>query len=208
MNTGLPQDAAEVLDFWFAGCEPGTSRELLEQRNAVWFGPDPAVDRDIERQFADALARAERGECDHWSDSARGMLALIVVLDQFTRNMHRGSARAFANDDAALALCRGGLDQGVDRSLSFIERAVFYLPLQHAEDRATQDLSVELAERLAAEAPPPVRDYYEKTADFAREHRDIVQRFGRFPHRNEVLERESTPQESAYLNEGAPRFGQ
>ena len=208
MTAGLPDEASRVLRFWFADCIPGTDGSLLEERSAVWFRPSRALDREIEARFGAILARATRGECDFWCDGARGMLALVVVLDQFTRNVHRASAQAFANDDAALAHCRRGIDEGVDRDLSYIERACFYLPLQHAEDLFVQELSVERFEKLADEVPPPVRAYYERSVEFAQEHRDIVRRFGRFPHRNEILGRVSTPEEIDYLNTGAPRFGQ
>src|SRR5689334_2099390 len=180
--------ADDVLAYWFA---PGP------ERAARWFRGDAATDADCRRRFAATLDAAARGELDGWSATPRGRLALIVVLDQFSRNIHRGTPRAFAQDARALALCLDGLARGDDRTLTPDERGFFYLPLEHAEDAAMQARSVACFEALAAEAP--------EAAGFlpwAREHRDVIARFGRFPARNATLGRPSTPDEEAFLARG------
>jgi len=180
--------ADDVLAYWFA---PGP------QRAARWFRGDAATDADCRQRFASTLDAATRGELDGWSATPRGRLALIVVLDQFSRNIHRGTPRAFAQDARALALCLDGLARGDDRTLGPDERGFFYLPLEHAEDAAMQARSVACFEALAAEAP--------EAAGFlpwAREHRDVIARFGRFPTRNATLGRPSTPDEEAFLARG------
>ena len=178
----------DVLSYWFA---PGP------ERMARWFGGDAATDADCRRRFASTLDAAARGELDDWTTTPRGRLALIVVLDQFSRNVHRGTSRAFAQDARALALCLDGLARGDDRALAPEERAFFYLPLEHAEDAAMQARSVACFEALAAEAPEQ-----SEFLPFAREHRDVIARFGRFPSRNATLGRRSTPDEEAFLAGG------
>ena len=178
----------DVLTYWFA---PGP------ERTARWFRGDAATDADVRRRFASTLESAAHGELDGWAATPRGRLALIVVLDQFSRNVHRGTARAFAQDAHALALCVAGLARGDDRALAPEERAFFYLPLEHAEDAAMQARSVACFEALAAEAPEQ-----SGFVDYAREHRDVIARFGRFPHRNAILGRRSTPDEEAFLAAG------
>jgi len=175
----------EVLTYWFEGGPDRTAR---------WFGAGPATDAEVRRRFGDTLERAARGELDEWAATPRGRLALVVVLDQFSRNVHRGTARSFAQDSRALALCLEGLGRGEDRALAPVERAFFYMPLQHAEDAGVQERSVACFERLAAEAPD-VAGFL----DYARQHRDAIARFGRFPHRNATLSRRSTPEEDAFL---------
>ena len=133
---------------------------------------------------------------------------MIVVLDQFTRNIHRGRAAAFDGDARALRLALDAIDRGMDREVDPIPRGFFYLPLQHAEDLAVQERSVQMAERLDAECRVAIENFPGGLASYAREHRDIVARFGRFPHRNVALGRESTANELAYLAGDAPTYGQ
>jgi uncharacterized protein (DUF924 family) len=199
-------DAEEVLDFWFA--DAATGPEAIGRRNRIWFLGGAPFDRECDQRFGAALAAAAGGELDHWMESPRGRLALIVLLDQFSRNVYRGTAAAYRQDGRALAACREGIEQGHDRQLSPIERSFFYLPMEHAEDRGVQALSVQHFEALALEAPEELREQLLANAGYARQHRDIVERFGRFPHRNAVLGRECTAEENAYLTDDAPRFGQ
>ena len=170
-----------VLDFWFAG-DPSTHRD-------VWFEQDPTFDAACTR-FADALRSAKSGAFDHWTATPRGALALIILLDQFPRNLHRGSPDAFAADIKARDIARAAIAKGFDRSLGPIERAFMYLPFEHSEDLADQHESVRLCETLGGDP-----------LDYARRHRDVILRFGRFPHRNAVLGRTSTIEEQAYLAE-------
>jgi uncharacterized protein (DUF924 family) len=199
-------DAEEVLEFWFA--DAATSPQALERRNKVWFSGGPRFDRACSDAFAATLAAAARGGLDHWKESPRGRLALILLLDQFSRNIHRGEAAAYSQDDRALAVCREGIERRHDEQLSLIERTFFYLPMEHAEDTQVQELSVQHFDALVDQAPEELRQHFEANAAYARQHQDIVARFGRFPHRNAVLGRDSTHEETTYLADHAPRFGQ
>jgi uncharacterized protein (DUF924 family) len=204
--TGEVADAEQVLEFWFA--DAAAVPAAIEGRQRVWFAGGAAFDRSCSEGFSATMAAAASGALDHWTASPRGRLALIVLLDQFSRNIYRGTAAAFDQDARALAACREGIEQGHDRTLSLIERTIFYMPMEHAEDRDIQTLSIQHFEALAAEAPEELRALMRANAGYARQHRDIVERFGRFPHRNNVLGRESTADEEAYLAHDAPRFGQ
>jgi uncharacterized protein (DUF924 family) len=152
--------------------------------------------------------RAARGEFDSWAASPRRRLALILLFDQVPRNIYRGTAQAFAFDSRALALSFEGLQLAADQALHPVERIFFYLPLEHAESMEAQDASVKAFERLAQESPAEWRALLEGTLQYARSHRDIVAKFGRFPHRNQALRRESTTAEIDWLESGADRFGQ
>ena len=203
MSATTPKD---VTTFWFR--DATRSPEALERRGAVWFGAEPAFDRECATRFAASLEDAARGALDDWSGTPRGRLALVILLDQMPRNIHRGSPAAFAHDAQAAAHCVAGIESGQDRSLHPVERVFLYMPLQHAEDPGLQRRSVERFESLAAEVDDAWRARFVENAHYARLHRDIVERFGRFPHRNRVLGRESTEEELSYLADGAPTFGQ
>ena len=198
--------AGDVLDFWFADAANGP--EALARRNRVWFRGGAPFDGECAAHFTATLEAAKCGELEHWKESPHGRLALIILLDQLSRNIYRGTAAAFQQDDRALAACKEGIEQGHDAQLSPIERSFFYMPLEHAEDREVQALSVRLFESLAKESLEEWREQLEASAGYARDHRDIVGKFGRFPHRNALLGRRSSPAEEAYLADDAPRFGQ
>ena len=203
MSATTPKD---VTTFWFR--DATRSPEALERRGAVWFGAEPAFDRECATRFAASLEDAARGAVDDWAGTPQGRLALVILLDQMPRNIHRGSPAAFAHDAQAAAHCIAGIESGQDRSLHPVERVFLYMPLQHAEDLGLQRRSVERFESLAAEVDDAWRDRFAENAHYARLHRDIVERFGRFPHRNRVLGRESTGEELSYLADGASTFGQ
>ena len=200
--------AQEVLDFWF-GADP-LGAEELPRRLDLWFGgdepPGERARRDavITRRFAPHVEAAARGELDTWASSPRRLLALVIVLDQFPRQVYRGKARAFSLDEKAQQLCVSGLDTGADAALAPIERVFFYLPLQHAEVMALQDESITAYDRLAGEVPAAQRELFEDFLKFAISHRDVIERFGRFPHRNLMLGRRSTAAEIAYLRGEPP----
>ena len=185
--TSSEQDSPEaVLAFWF---EPGKQRR--------WFEASETTDREIAERFAASWQRAREGKLDHWANDARGRLALVILLDQFSRNLNRSSPAAFESDARAQALTLGAEASGHAAELRPIERAFLYMPLQHAEDLRLQERGVELFELIGSES-----DDCKQFGKYARLHRDIVARFGRFPHRNAVLGRESTAEEKAFLEQG------
>ncbi len=186
-----------ILSFWFK--ERELTAPQIDRRMDIWFGEDPVFDHEIEREFSSDIDKASQGELDHWAHESRGRLALIILLDQFRRNIHRNSANAFEKDRAALKLCVEGAMENIDHGLSPIERVFFYMPLQHAESRKVQAKSVELFGRLVEAVSPTLRETFMTVAQFAELHRDVVERFGRFPHRNEVLNRENRAEENEYL---------
>lgn len=193
-------DPDEVLGFWFPDLS-GADHARMVRQFEWWFrgGADAAV----AERFAALLERAARGELDQWSHAPRSRLALIIVLDQFSRSLFRDSARAFAQDPKALALALEGLEAGHYAALETPwEKTFFLLPLGHAEELHHLDRAVSLAEQLAADAPPDVRRILEHSASQARGHRSVIARFGRHPHRNAVLGRQSTPDEIDYLASG------
>jgi uncharacterized protein (DUF924 family) len=194
-DAGMPTTPTDVLDFWFDAAA-----------QAAWFDNDPAFDARIRDQFGDVLETAARGDLDHWTATPGGWLALLIVLDQFSRNIHRGDARAWAADAKAQAMAQAGIARGDDLPLSPLQRLFAYLPLEHAEDSALQRRSVELFEQLLAQSPASERDRYEDFLDYARRHRDVIDHFGRFPHRNATLGRINTPEESAYLTRPGSGF--
>ena len=187
-----------VLAFWF-GPARDADPPSLAARQALWFGSDIAFDAQIRADYSDLLAQGAAGELRRWKLSPRGTLALILLFDQFPRNMFRHLPQAFAYDTRAQALCRDGLALGIDDGLSVSERLFYYMPLEHAEDRAAQALSLRCFERLHAQAPAPLQSVTGVALEHARQHHGIVQRFGRFPHRNLVLDRLSDPDELAWI---------
>lgn len=182
--------AQDVLDFWFA-----------DENTVRWFLRDADFDQIIRERFASTLDAAAGGALDAWALTPRGWLALLIVLDQFSRNIHRGDACAFAQDAKAQALVLAGLERRDDEALAPLERVFAYLPLEHAEDLALQWRSVTLFRALALQASPQARGQYENFLDYARRHCEVVTRYGRFPHRNAAVGRPSTPDELVYLAE-------
>src|SRR5262249_17283334 len=147
-----------------------------------------------------------KGELNHWKTYPRGNLSLIILYDQFPRNIYRGSAAAFADDQLALQLCLNGLAIAQDQELHPVERAFFYMPLEHAEDRALQEASVARFRRLAEFAPKSSREIFESFHEFAVRHKEVIDRFGRFPHRNAALGRMSTQEETEFLKQSGSGF--
>jgi len=195
----------QVLDFWFGAC--GADGALDPAKRGMWFGDGHRHDAAIRKRFGKLHRRASRGELDaEWSATPRGTIALIVVLDQFSRHIHRGTARAFGQDPAAQRLATAGVEHGVDRALIPAQRAFFYLPFEHAEDIELQRLGTRQFERLSTEVAPGWRKDYISFADYAGHHRDIIERFGRFPHRNRILGRVSTPEEIEFLKQPGSSF--
>lgn len=186
----------DVLDFWFgAAGSPDRGR-----RHDVWFKKSDAFDQEVRSRFLPLYEEAARGTFGAWGDAAHPLLALIIVLDQFPRNMFRGDARAFATDAQALAAAQRMVDRGWDLRLAPIARWFAYLPYQHAEDLAMQQRALELYERVSVD--PSLAD----VAQWARKHHDVIARFGRFPHRNAILGRASTPEEIEFLAQPGSSF--
>jgi uncharacterized protein (DUF924 family) len=179
-------DHAAVLDFWFRELEP-----------RHWFLGSAKLDARMRRRFGAWVDAALRGESDAWARTPRGRLALILLLDQFTRNIYRGQAKAFAGDAKAQALVLEGLAAGMDKPLNLAERHFFYMPLVHAEDQELQALSLEKFAAFLREA--------QSTVDHQKEHAAIIDRFGRFPARNAALGRPSSPEEEAFLSKPRSR---
>ncbi len=195
-----------ILAFWFK--EHELSAPQIDRRMDIWFGEDPAFDHEIQQHFAGDVEKASEAKLDHWADEPRGRLALILLLDQFRRNIYRGTSRAYDKDRAALKLCVEGAMQRKDRGLTPIQRVFFYMPLQHSESLKVQTKAVELYTRLAEAVSPTLRETFLTIAQFAELHRDIIEQYGRFPHRNALLGRQNTPEEDEYLAGDAPDFGQ
>jgi uncharacterized protein (DUF924 family) len=194
-----------VLDFWFGTC--GADGALDRAKQKMWFSSGHQYDAVIRKQFGKLHRTAARGELDaEWAATPRGRIALIVMLDQFSRHIHRGTVAAFAQDPAAQQLAVAGVEQGVDRTLIPAQRAFFYLPFEHAEDIKLQRLGTRSFERLASEVAPAWRKEYTGFADYSGRHRDIIELFGRFPHRNKILGRTSTPEEVEFLKQPGSSF--
>ncbi len=180
-----------VLDFWF-GPGQGPSSELYVKR---WFGQDAEFDSVIRRRFGQAVGTAVQGGLTSWEATPRGRLALILLLDQFTRNLGRHTAAAFAGDERAQRLAREMVEQQVDRTLTADQRVFAYLPFEHGESAEWQQLSLKMYEQLAQQ----VGGKYQSYLPYAQKHAVIIERFGRYPHRNQALGRESTSEEKAFL---------
>lgn len=173
----------EILQFWFEDIE-----------HSCWFKKDLRFDRELERRFGDVLTLAKNDQLDDWCDSPRGCLALIILLDQFSRNIYRETSRSFEADPKALQLTLDGIEKGFDENLSLEQRSFFYLPLRHAENLAMQELGLAKTREL--------NDAGYGTDKYALGHLAIIKRFGRFPHRNNFLGRQSTAEEEEYLRDG------
>lgn len=185
-----------ILTFWFGAPgspEHGTAR-------AVWFRKDEQFDDEIRHRFGEAVAIALAGGFGDWCATAQGSLARILLLDQFTRNIFRDTPRAFAGDERALATAEDAVARGFDRDLAFRERWFMYMPFEHAESVPAQHRSLELYGALARDMGD------DDSLVWARKHADVIFRFGRYPHRNAILGRASTPEEEAYLRDGGARF--
>ncbi|TWT03064.1 DUF924 family protein [Reyranella sp. CPCC 100927] len=190
----MPDLITHILDFWFLPPgHPGHGKD-----RTMWFNGTPALDAEIVRRFGAAIEKALDGHYDHLARTPRGALALCLMLDQMTRNAFRGTGRAFAGDARARRIARAALARGFDRRLPRVQRSFLYMPFHHSESQGDQNRSIGLLWRV--HGPGPLK--------YSVDHRDIVVRFGRFPHRNAALGRTDTPAEQAYLGGVHARFGQ
>lgn len=192
----------DILDYWIA--DAVGSPEGLKRQQKIWFRGGEAVDSEIRDRFLPLVETLSAGPlAEDWAARGpAGRLAAIIVLDQFSRNIFRKSPRAFAQDRLALHLCKEGLAAHEDQGLSEAERVFFYLPLEHSENLDHQDMAIEHFTAVHAVARPGFSDFTKSTLDYAHQHRDAIRQFGRFPHRNAVLGRASTPEELEWLAEG------
>jgi uncharacterized protein (DUF924 family) len=188
----LPAGALEVLDFWF-GPAPHVVRD-------EWFRKDDAFDERIRDRFGQRVAAAVAGAFGDWCATPRGALARVLLLDQFTRNIYRNTPRAFAGDPGALATADEAVAKGFDRRLDAFERWFLYMPFEHSEDLQTQERSLALFRALSEETGD------HSALDWAEKHAAVIRRFGRYPHRNALLGRESTPEEHVFLTEAGSSF--
>ena len=189
--------------FWWGNIRHEMS--YVKERLGLWFLKDPKTDIQA-KEYAPWLDAYEAGELEHWKRTPRGYLTALLLVDQFPRNNFRDSARSYAYDDKALALSLYAINRGLDDELDPLENVFLYLPVEHSEDPAMQRLSVELFARLHEKAPAGIRDFTKITLDYAIRHQVVIDRFGRYPHRNEALGRASTPAELEFLKLPESRF--
>jgi len=198
--------AKNVLDYWFGKQRP-IRLEESQKRTTNWFRANADLDYDIERRFGKLVSTARQGLFDRWSSDPEECLALILLLDQFPRNVHRDQASAFSSDNKALILANDLLDKGTLSELGYVEQAFALMPFQHAESLEKQNKGVEAYSQLCKKAPEEwletIKGYY----NFAKQHQAVITQFGRFPHRNEALGRQTTEAEAAYLKEAGGPFG-
>jgi len=187
-----------ILDYWFGHASDALTTATRQAH--IWWSKDPEIDAMIRTRFGALLEAAANEQLDTWEASPSSELAQIILLDQFPRNIYRNQPRCFAYDTQALALCLDGLGRQSDLALRPVEQVFFYLPLEHAENLAHQQRSVELFTRLIDRVSHEQRAPFERFLEFAVRHRDIIARFGRFPHRNNILQRPSTPDEQEFLS--------
>ena len=207
---GNGADAIDAIhSFWFGDLSDDRGLDMGSLEVKRWFGENEEIDREVRRRFTADYERAAKGECDAWAETPRGALALVILFDQLPRNMFRNTAKAFETDALAQQVSLTAIDAGVDESLSLIERMFLYMPLMHSESLPLQKRALRLYEKLvklAKERCPNNTDFYVFTYGFERKHYVIVERFGRYPHRNAMLGRESTPAETDFLTQPGSSF--
>lgn len=202
-SNALMETPQSLHEYWFGGV---ADDEAGQRQSRLWWGKDGAVDAELTERFGSLVTAARSGRLEAWNSNAQGRLALILLTDQLPRNIFRGTPEAFASDPLARQLCLAGLERGDDKALKPIERVFFYLPLEHSESMPDQDHAVRLFTALFQAVPQPVMEQYRGFLTFALRHRHVIERFGRFPHRNAILGRQSSPEEEAFLTEPGSSF--
>jgi uncharacterized protein (DUF924 family) len=200
----MAENSDSLLRAWFGG--DLETPESVAARSQAWFGGDQSFDDLVRHQFSALPDQAVRGDLDRWRGPARSTLALAIALDQLPRNLFRGSPQAFAYDSAALDVSRWALDRDLDGQLHPVEAVFIYLPLEHAEDLEIQVQCAARFRALLERAPGVLLSQFESFLSYAERHREVIERFGRFPHRNQILGRPSTVDELRYLKEGGETF--
>lgn len=178
-TSGMMINPSTIIDYWFS-----------EENQQYWFASTPEIDTQMREKFNDLWESAKRGELDDWKNSAEGCLALCIVLDQLPLNMFRGTAKSFSTEQQSIEIAKHAIEKDFDQQINKERRAFLYMPLMHSENLEDQDLSVSLFEKAGLEG----------NSRFAKHHRELIKTYGRFPHRNEVLGRENTTEETDYLN--------
>jgi len=193
-----------VLSFWFGSYEDDAA--TAEAKRSLWFSKDPGTDMEVAKLFEKTVFALHGEKLKEWEESPRSLLALIIVADQFPRNIYRGTSASFAFDEKALGFSLRSLARGFDKEVRPLERAFIYFPFEHAESANMQDKSVKLFTSLLNEAGDGGKEVFESFLDYAIRHKEIIDRFGRFPHRNKILGRISTPEELAFLKTHGSKF--
>lgn len=194
----------EILDFWFGS--PFDETAIPKEKREMWFQKGKDYDEVIKEKFLLLHDRAAKGELDRWARRSKGCLALILLIDQFSRHIYRQQAQAFAMDARAVEHVKTAIATELDQELTLVERSFLYMPLMHAEDIKVQELSVKMFEKLVQDAPVTQKKIYQTTLSFAQSHHYVIDRFGRFPELNELLSRESTELEKSFLATGKYQF--
>ena len=194
----------EIHRFWFGVLK--TPVDFPREKVAFWFMKNDAVDRHIRDAYLSILQDTSSGKFEEWKKTPRGYLCLILVLDQFPRHLYRSQCAAYDHDSLALELVAKGLELGIDQDLYPVERAFFYMPMQHSEDIKIQEKSVELYAALLDDAHEIMKGPFREFLKYAKMHLDVIKQFGRFPHRNAILNRPSTPEEEAFLKKSGSSF--
>jgi uncharacterized protein (DUF924 family) len=197
-------DFKQVLDFWFGNAD--SDLEILEQKSSLWWKKDADLDAEMAERFSATLDGLVAGELSGWGKKPESLLAMIVLADQFSRNIYRDTEKAFAQDELALALTLQGLETRIDLQLGKIHRIFFYMPLEHSENLSVQDRSIEMYRELYESAPEDLKVTIKGDLDYAILHREVIEKFGRYPHRNVILNRNSTDEEIEYLKQPGSGF--
>lgn len=196
-----------IQEFWFGDRADHADEAVIAARQAkLWWSKDEALDALIRQRFAKLSESALAGNLDDWALTSDGCMSLILLCDQFPRNMYRDTPAAFASDAKALALSKAGIASDLDKNLRAIQRVFFYLPFEHSESLAEQDYAVTLFEQLASEASAAHQTMFDGFLNFALRHREVIRRFQRFPHRNKILGRVSTAEELEFLSQPGSSF--
>ena len=199
----------QIFHFWFHSLTDATPIDKKFSPAKLWFNGGRAFDEEIRQKFLTDFLKAKAGEFKDWESSARGRLALVIIFDQFSRNMFRGTPQAFETDALALELSQRSINDGKDKELMLIERVFLYMPFMHCESLAVQEQGIRCFESLVEESKTKAArntSYFEYNLTYARQHRGIIAQFNRFPHRNAVLNRSSTSEETAFLNKPGSSF--
>ncbi|BBM84867.1 DUF924 family protein [Candidatus Uabimicrobium amorphum] len=194
-----------ILNYWF-GETIQDAENTASDKQPLWFTGSKDIDSEITEKFGSALEDAKNGKFNDWENTPQNRLALIILLDQFSRNIYRNTPRMYESDPQSLQLCLAGIEQKVDDELFPIHRQFFYMPLQHAEDLQLQEKSVQMYTKTWEEAPESTKEYFAQTVTYAKKHHDVIAMFGRFPHRNAILQRESTKEEKEFLQTPGSSF--